>query len=158
MRLAGFGMPDSVLYPTAYRCQTQKDDARGDVREHRAACLFAFLQPYPRVFRGVSTDNLPGYVGVLPCLRNCRQWHACEQAALILQATVDPATACRVRRGAGVACCDPFDLLHTAIHGVNDPPLPSVAVAYRRPPQPPERHTAHQIRGDRQEKGQMVTA
>ena len=42
---------------------TQKEYARGDVHENRAECLFSLLQPYLRVFRGLSKDNLPGYGG-----------------------------------------------------------------------------------------------
>jgi hypothetical protein len=39
---------------------TQKEYARGEVHENRAACLFSLLQPYLRVFRGRSQYNLPG--------------------------------------------------------------------------------------------------
>jgi hypothetical protein len=60
--------------------------ARGDVHEHRAECLFSFLKPYLRVFRGLSKTNLPGYVGFLQFLRNFREQNACEQAELIIQA------------------------------------------------------------------------
>jgi hypothetical protein len=65
---------------------TKKAYARGDVHEHRAECLFALLKPYLRVFRGVRKGNLPGYVGFLQFLRNCRQQNACEQAELLLYA------------------------------------------------------------------------
>ena len=65
---------------------TQKEYARGDVHEHRAECLFSWLKPYVRVFRGLSQDNLPGDVGFLQCLRNVRHQHACEQAERIVQA------------------------------------------------------------------------
>jgi transposase-like protein len=41
---------------------TQKEYARGDVHENRAECLFSLLQPYLRVFRGLSKTNLPGYL------------------------------------------------------------------------------------------------
>ena len=40
---------------------TQKEYARGEVHENRAECLFSLLKPYLRVFRGLSTTNLPGY-------------------------------------------------------------------------------------------------
>jgi hypothetical protein len=70
----------------AYVNHTQKEYARGDVHEHRAACLFSLLKPYLRVFRGVSKSNLPGYVGFLHSLRNFRQHNVFEQAELILQA------------------------------------------------------------------------
>jgi hypothetical protein len=33
---------------------TKKEYARGDVHENRAECLFSFLKPYLRVFRGLS--------------------------------------------------------------------------------------------------------
>jgi transposase-like protein len=65
---------------------TQKEDARGDVHEHRAACLCSFLQPYLRVLRGLSTTNLPGYVGFLQCLRHLPQLTAFEQAEMIVYA------------------------------------------------------------------------
>jgi ISXO2 transposase-like protein len=65
---------------------TQKAYARGDVHENRAECLFSLLKPYLRVFRGVSTFNLAGYVGFFQFLRNFRQRNAFEQAELILQA------------------------------------------------------------------------
>src|SRR5262245_51713732 len=78
---------------------TQKEYARGDVHENRAECLFSLLKPYLRVFRGISKTNLPGYLGFLQCLRNFRQLTACEQAELILQATLDPSVASRARKG-----------------------------------------------------------
>jgi transposase-like protein len=65
---------------------TQKEYARGDVHENRAECLFSLLKPYLRVFRGLSKDNLPGYVGFLQFLRNFRHQNACEQAERLLQA------------------------------------------------------------------------
>jgi len=65
---------------------TKKEYARGDVHEHRAECLFSWLKPYVRVFRGLSQDNLPGYVGFLQFLRNFRHQNAFEQAEMILQA------------------------------------------------------------------------
>jgi hypothetical protein len=95
---------------------TQKEDARGDVHEHRAECLFSLLKPYLWVFRGVSKGNLPGYVGFLQCLRNFRQRNAFEQAELILQAAFDPAIASRAKKGECVKCFDHFDLLQTAIN------------------------------------------
>ena len=52
---------------------TKKEYARGEVAENRAACLFALLKPYLRVFRGISTTSLPGYVGFLQFLRNVHQ-------------------------------------------------------------------------------------
>ena len=69
-----------------------------------------------RVFRGVSKGNLPGYVGFFQFLRNFRQYNACEQAELILRAALDPAIACRARKGEFVTCFDHFDLLQTAIN------------------------------------------
>jgi Transposase IS116/IS110/IS902 family len=68
------------------------------------------------VFRGVSKCNLPGYVGFFQFLRNFRQHNAFEQAALILQAALDPAIASRARKGEFVKCFDHFDLLQTAIN------------------------------------------
>ena len=65
---------------------TQKAYARGDVHEHRAACLFSLLKPSLRVFRGLSKTNLPGSVRFLQFLRNVRSQHAFEQTELILWA------------------------------------------------------------------------
>jgi hypothetical protein len=95
---------------------TQKAYARGDGHENRAECLFSWLKPYLRVFRGGSKGNLPGDVGFFPFLRNVRQRNAFEQAALILQAALDPAMASRAKRGEFVKCFDHFDLLQTAIN------------------------------------------
>jgi transposase len=78
---------------------TQKEYARGAVHENRAECLFSLLKPYLRVFRGVSTYNLPGYIGFFQFLRNFHQQNACEQAELIMQAALDPAIACRAKKG-----------------------------------------------------------
>jgi len=39
---------------------TKKEDARGDVQENRAECLFSLLKPSLRVLRGLSKCNLPG--------------------------------------------------------------------------------------------------
>src|SRR5262249_36288557 len=39
-------------YMHAFVHHTQKEYARSDVHEHRAACLFSLLKPYVRVFRG----------------------------------------------------------------------------------------------------------
>ena len=64
----------------------KKEYARGDGHEHRAECLCAFLKPSLRVCRGRSKTTLPGYGGVLQCLRHLRQRQACEQAELIRQA------------------------------------------------------------------------
>src|SRR5262249_3103306 len=93
---------------------TQKAYARGEVHEHRAACLFSFLKPYLRGFRGLSKSNLSGDVGFCPFLRNVRQQNACEQAELSFWAALDPAMASRARRGEFVRCLDYFDLLQTA--------------------------------------------
>jgi ISXO2-like transposase domain len=95
---------------------TQKEYARGEVPEHRAACLFSLLQPYLRVFRGLSKLNLPGYLGFFQFLRNFRHQNACAQAELILQAALDPTIAGRARKGELVLYLDHFDLLHTARH------------------------------------------
>jgi hypothetical protein len=78
---------------------TRKEYVRGDAHENRAECLFFLLKPYLRVFRGLSTCNLPGYVGFFQFLRNVRQQNVCEQAELILWAALDPVIASRVRRG-----------------------------------------------------------
>ena len=43
-----------------------------------------------RVLRGLSKTHLPGSLGFLQCLRNCRQQTACEQAELVLDAALDP--------------------------------------------------------------------
>src|SRR5262249_11998749 len=75
----------------------QKGDARWDVHEQRAECLFSLLKPYLRVFRGISKTNLPGYVSFFQFLRNFRQLTAFEQAEMILYAALDPAVASRAR-------------------------------------------------------------
>ena len=90
--------------------------ARGDVHENRAACLFSFLKPYLRVFRGVSTFNLPGYVGFFQFLRNFRQQNAFDQTGLILRAALDPTIARQARKGEFVKYLDHFDLLQSAIN------------------------------------------
>ena len=95
---------------------TRKGYAHGEVHEHRAACLFALLQPYLRVFRGVSNTNLPGDVGCLQFRRNFRQQNAFEQAELILPAALDPTIARRAKKGEFVTCFDHFELLQTAIN------------------------------------------
>jgi transposase-like protein len=95
---------------------TQKEYARGEVHENRAECLFSLLKPSPRVFRGLSKCNLPGYLGFFQFLRNFRYKNACEQAELLLQAAVDPAIASRAQWDEFVRCFDPFDLLQTAIN------------------------------------------
>jgi hypothetical protein len=89
-------------------------DARGDVHENRAECLFSLLKPYLRVSRGISKTNLPGYLGFFQFLRNYRQLTAFEQAEMILQAALDPSVASRARKGEFVTCVDHFDLLQTA--------------------------------------------
>ena len=65
---------------------TKKEYARGDGHEHRAECLFSFLKPSLRVFRGLSKTTLPGYVGFLQFLRNFHQLTAFEQAEMIVYA------------------------------------------------------------------------
>jgi hypothetical protein len=65
---------------------TKKEYARGDVHENRAECLFSFLKPSLRVFRGLSTTTLPGYVGFLQFVRNFHQLTAFEQAEMIVYA------------------------------------------------------------------------
>jgi len=106
------GVTTFLLY-TARRT-TQKEDARGDVHEHRAECLFSLLKPYVRVFRGVSTTNLPGYVGFCQFLCNFYQLTACEQAEMILYAALDPCIAGKAKKGEFVKCLDHFDLLQSA--------------------------------------------
>ena len=90
------------------------------MHEHRAECLFSFLKPSLRVFRGLSKLNLPGYVGFFQFLRNVRQQNAFEQAELLLQAALDPAIARGARRGEFVHCWDQVDLLQTAINGATN--------------------------------------
>ena len=48
---------------------TPKDYARGDVHANRAECLLSLLQPYLRVFRGVSQFSRPGDIGCFQFLR-----------------------------------------------------------------------------------------
>jgi hypothetical protein len=67
-----------------------------------------------RVFRSLSKDNLPGYVGFFQFLRNVRHQNAFEQAEMILQAALDPAVASRARKGEIVQCWGHFELLQTA--------------------------------------------
>src|SRR6201981_3130851 len=85
---------------------TQKEYARGDVHENRAECLFSFLKPYLRVFRGISKTNLPGYLGFFQFLRNFHQLTAFEQAELIVHAALDPAMASRAKKSDFVKCLD----------------------------------------------------
>jgi ISXO2-like transposase domain len=77
-----------VLKGSVHAClnHTQKAYARGEMHEHRAACLLSLLKPSLRVLRGLSTWHLPGYLGFFPWLRNVRQRHACAQVELIFQA------------------------------------------------------------------------
>ena len=103
-------------YVHAFVNHTKKEYARGDVHENRAECLFSLLKPSLRVFRGISKCNLPGYLGCVQFLRNFRQYHAFEQAELILQAALDPAIARRAKKGEFVTCFDHFDLLQTVIN------------------------------------------
>jgi transposase len=103
-------------YVHAFVNHTQKEYARGEVHENRAECLFSWLKPYLRVFRGISKINLPGYVGFFQFLRNVRHRNAFEQAELILQAALDPCIAHRARKGEFVTGFDRFDLLQTAIN------------------------------------------
>jgi hypothetical protein len=107
-----------ALQGSRHECvkHTQKEDARGDVPAPRAAWLGSLLKPSLRVFRGLSKTHLPGYVGFVPFLRNCRQQNACAQAALIVQAALDPAIARQARRGECVTCLDHFDLRQIAIN------------------------------------------
>jgi transposase-like protein len=103
-------------YVHEYVNHTQKEYARGEVHENRAAGLFSLRKPYLRVFRGLSKVHLPGYLGFFQFLRNFRQQNAFEQAELILRAALDPALATRARRGECVKCLDHFDLLQIAIN------------------------------------------
>jgi hypothetical protein len=93
---------------------TKKEYARGEVHENRAECLFSLLKPYLRVFRGISTTSLPGYVGFFQFLRNFHQLTAFEQAEMILYAALDPAVAGKAKKGEFVKCLDHFDLLQSA--------------------------------------------
>ena len=65
---------------------TQKEDARGDVHEHRAECLLSVLKPSLRVFRGLSKTHLPGSVSFLQFLWNVRDQNTCAQTELVLGA------------------------------------------------------------------------
>src|SRR5262249_13597162 len=103
-------------YVHAYVNHTQKEYARGDVHENRAECLFSLLKPYLRVFRGISKENLPGYVGFFQFLRNFRQLNAFEQAEMILYAALDPTVASRAKKGEFVTCLDHFELLQSPIN------------------------------------------
>jgi hypothetical protein len=95
---------------------TKREYARGEVYEKRAECLFSLLNPYLRVFQGVSKTNLPGYVGFFQFLRNYRQLTAFEQAEMILYAALEPAIASKARTGDFVKGLDHFDLLRSPIN------------------------------------------
>ena len=86
------------------------------MHENRAEGLLSLLKLYLRVFRGVSTTNLPGYVGFFQFLRNFYHLTACEQAEMILYAALDPAIASKARKGDCVRCMDHFDLLQSPIN------------------------------------------
>src|ERR671937_2365826 len=103
-------------YVHEYVNHTQKEYARGDVHENRAECLFSFLKPYLRVFRGISKTTLSGYVGFFQFLRNFPQLTAFEQAEMILYAALDPAVAGKARKGEFVRCLDHFKLLQSPIN------------------------------------------
>jgi hypothetical protein len=103
-------------YLHAFVNHTQKEYARGDVHENRAECLFSLLKPYLRVLRGIRKTNLSGYVGFFQFLRNFHQLTAFEQAEMILYAALDPAVACKARKGDFVRCLDHFKLLQSPIN------------------------------------------
>jgi ISXO2-like transposase domain len=73
-------------YLQAYLNHPKQEYARGEVHEHRAACLFSLRKPFLRVFRGISKANLPGDLGVFQCLRHSRSQNACQQAERIWSA------------------------------------------------------------------------
>src|SRR4029453_14055247 len=98
-------------YLHEYVNHMKKEYARGEVHENRAECLFSLLKPFPRVVRGLSKINPPGYVGFFQFLRNFRQQNAFEQAELILYAALDPTIASKARKGDFVRWLDHFDLL-----------------------------------------------
>jgi hypothetical protein len=95
---------------------TQKDEARGDVPENRAAGWGALLKPSRRVWRGRSTTTRPGERGFLPCLRTFQPRTAGEQTARIVAAALAPAVARRARKGDVVRGLDHYDLLHSPIN------------------------------------------
>jgi hypothetical protein len=70
----------------AYVTHTQHEEARGAVHDNRAAGVFSLLKPFLRVFRGISTAHLPGYLGFFQFVRTFRPQKAFEQAELIVQA------------------------------------------------------------------------
>ena len=78
VKAAGNSDSPSLRPPRQLSTLPQKEYARGDVHENRAECLFSWLKPYLRVFRGVSKCNLPGYIGFFQFLRNFRQHNAFE--------------------------------------------------------------------------------
>ena len=86
------------------------------MHENRAEGLFSLLKSSVRVFRGVSTTHLPGYVGFFQFLRNLYQLTAFEQAEMILYAALDPAIASKARKSGFVRCLDHFDLLQSPIN------------------------------------------
>ena len=97
----------------------------------------SFLKPSLRVWRGVRTCTLAGYAGFLQFLRNVRHWNTCEQAKLVLQATIEPSRAHRARQGALLTCLDYCALLHTASNGAAcvcwDPSCPRGGLVPERP-------------------------
>jgi ISXO2 transposase-like protein len=59
----------STGYAHAFVNHTKKEYARVDVHENRAECLFAWPKPDLRMFHGINTMNLPGYLGAYPWTR-----------------------------------------------------------------------------------------
>jgi hypothetical protein len=57
---------------------------------------------------------LPGYVGCFQCLRTLHHLTAFEQAEMMLDAALDPASASRASQGNVGTCLDHFNLLQTA--------------------------------------------
>ena len=100
---------DSVDYTkAAYAC--------GEVHENRAGCRFALRKTYLRMFRGISTTALPGYVGFFPFLCNVHRLPAFEQARMILYPALDPGVASGASQGPFVKRLDFVDLLQSPRH------------------------------------------
>jgi hypothetical protein len=95
---------------------TKKESARGEVHEHRAECLCAWLKPSLRVVRGLSKTTLPGDGGVLQFLRHLHPLTAGEQAEMILYAALDPPVAGKAKQGDLVRCLDHCKLLQSPIN------------------------------------------
>jgi len=89
---------------------------RGDIHENRGENIFSLLRPYLAVFRGLSKDNLPAYVGFFQFVFNHRYLTGWQQAEKILQGALDPKIAQAAKRGEYAQHVKRFLMLHTMIN------------------------------------------